>query len=46
MKDVCELINGRAYSKNELLESGKYRVLRVGNFFTNNHWQFYNYTII
>lgn len=38
MKDVCELINGRAYSKNELLESGKYRVLRVGNFFTNNHW--------
>lgn len=38
MKDVCELINGRAYSKNELLESGKYRVLRVGNFFTSNHW--------
>ncbi len=38
MKEVCELINGRAYGKSELLESGKYRVLRVGNFFTNNHW--------
>jgi len=38
MKDVCELINGRAYNKSELLEFGRYRVLRVGNFFTNNHW--------
>ncbi|MFM2177250.1 MAG: hypothetical protein RL015_1348 [Verrucomicrobiota bacterium] len=38
LRDVCELINGRAYSKPELLVEGKYPVLRVGNFFTNNHW--------
>src|SRR5690606_6593664 len=40
MAQVCTLINGRAYSKPELLESGKYPVLRVGNFFTNNHWYY------
>ncbi len=40
MKEVCELLNGRAYKKTELLESGRYRVLRVGNFFTNNHWYY------
>lgn len=28
--------NGRAYAKEELLERGKYLVLRVGNFFTND----------
>ena len=33
---VCRVINGRAYKESELLDSGKYRVLRVGNFFTNN----------
>jgi len=38
LADVCTLINGRAYKKDELLETGKYPVLRVGNFFTNNHW--------
>ena len=38
--DVCRLINGRAYSKPELLSDGKYRLLRVGNFFTNNHWYY------
>ena len=38
LRDVCELINGRAYNKPELLPEGKYPVLRVGNFFTNNHW--------
>ena len=38
LADVCTLINGRAYKKDELLETGKYLVLRVGNFFTNNHW--------
>ena len=32
--------NGRAYAKDELLERGKYWVLRVGNFFTNDHWYF------
>jgi len=38
--EVCELVNGRAYSKTELLAVGKYRVLRVGNFFTNDHWYY------
>ncbi len=40
LRDVCTLINGRAYSKPELLVEGKYPVLRVGNFFTNNHWYY------
>jgi type I restriction enzyme S subunit len=40
LRDVCELINGRAYSRTELLPEGKYPVLRVGNFFTNNHWYY------
>lgn len=38
--DVCRLINGRAYNKNELLDSGRYPVLRVGNFFTNKNWYY------
>lgn len=38
LREVCKLINGRAYSKSELLSEGKYPVLRVGNFFTNNKW--------
>lgn len=38
MRDVCTLYNGRAYKKTELLSAGKYPVLRVGNFFTNNMW--------
>lgn len=40
LREVCELVNGRAYSKPELLAAGKYRVLRVGNFFTNDHWYY------
>ena len=28
--EVCDLKNGRAYKKKELLEKGKYPVLRVG----------------
>ena len=36
--EVCVFINGKAYRKKELLESGKYLVLRVGNLFTNKHW--------
>ena len=36
--DVCNLLNGRAYKKAELLEAGKYPVLRVGNFFTSQKW--------
>ena len=38
--DVVRLINGRAYKKEELLHSGKYKVLRVGNFFTNDSWYY------
>ena len=38
--DVCEVINGRAYKQEELLDSGKYPVLRVGNFFSNRSWYF------
>lgn len=40
MQDVLEFINGRAYKKEELLSQGKYRVLRVGNFFTNQSWYY------
>ena len=38
--DVCTFINGRAYSQPELLDSGKYKVLRVGNIFDGNHWYY------
>ncbi|SPT67982.1 EcoKI restriction-modification system protein HsdS [Anaerobiospirillum thomasii] len=36
----AELINGKAYSQDELLDQGKYKVLRVGNFFSNKGWYF------
>lgn len=42
IKDVIKLINGRAYSQDELLYEGKYKVLRVGNFFTNESWYYSN----
>ena len=35
---AANFYNGRAYKQEELLETGKYKVLRVGNFFTNNNW--------
>ena len=37
---VSNLINGRAYKQNELLSEGKYKVLRVGNFFTNSSFYY------
>lgn len=37
---VCKVINGRAYKKKELLDTGKYPVLRVGNFFSNRGWYY------
>ena len=40
MQDVITFVNGRAYKKEELLSKGKYKVLRVGNFFTNNQWYY------
>ena len=38
--DIAKFINGRAYAQNELLQSGKYKVLRVGNFYTNDSWYY------
>ena len=38
--EMATFINGRAYSQDELLSSGKYRVLRVGNFYTNDSWYY------
>ena len=35
-------INGRAYKQDELLGAGKYKVLRVGNFYTNDSWYYSN----
>ena len=40
LNDVCTFHNGRAYKLNELLSDGKFRVLRVGNFFTNDSWYY------
>lgn len=38
--EVAKFINGRAYSQDELLNNGKYKVLRVGNFYTNDSWYY------
>jgi type I restriction enzyme S subunit len=40
MGDAATFINGRAYKQEELLDQGKYRVLRVGNFFSNKEWYY------
>lgn len=40
--EVSTLLNGRAYKQNELLDEGKYKVLRVGNFFTNSSFYYSN----
>lgn len=37
---VAKLLNGKSYKQEELLNSGKYKVLRVGNFFSNNSWYY------
>lgn len=42
LETVSTLLNGRAYKQNELLDSGKYKVLRVGNFFTNSNYYYSN----
>ncbi|HEM5113455.1 TPA: restriction endonuclease subunit S [Streptococcus suis] len=34
--------NGRAYKQSELLDVGKYKVVRVGNFNTNEKWYYSN----
>ena len=38
--NIAKFINGRAYTQNELLPFGKYKVLRVGNFYTNDSWYY------
>ena len=39
LADLVEVLNGRAYKKEELLDAGT-PVLRVGNLFTSNHWYY------
>ena len=36
------LLNGKAFNQDELLNKGKYPVLRVGNFFSNRGWYYSN----
>jgi len=39
LSQLVRVVNGRAYKKQELLESGT-PVLRVGNLFTSDHWYY------
>ena len=39
LSDLTQVLNGRAYKKNELLPEGT-PVLRVGNLFTSNQWYY------
>ncbi|HZX70952.1 MAG TPA: restriction endonuclease subunit S [Rhodanobacter sp.] len=39
LADLVNVLNGRAYKKEELLDTGT-PVLRVGNLFTSNHWYY------
>ena len=45
MLDIITFINGRAYKREELLDKGKYKVLRVGNFFTNDSWYYSDFEL-
>jgi type I restriction enzyme S subunit len=38
--EVAFFFNGKAFKQEELLEKGKYKVLRVGNFFTKSEWYY------
>lgn len=38
--EISTFINGKAYKQEELLSEGKYKVLRVGNFFTKGDWYY------
>ena len=40
--EIASFYNGKTYKQEELLDSGKYRVLRVGNFFSNGNWYWSN----
>lgn len=41
LADLVNVVNGRTYKKEELLDSGT-PVLRVGNLFTSKHWYYSN----
>lgn len=41
LADLVDVLNGRAYAKDELLAEGT-PVLRVGNLFTSKHWYYSN----
>ena len=41
LAELTDVLNGRAYAKNELLDTGT-PVLRVGNLFTSKHWYYSN----
>ena len=45
LKEVATILNGRAYKQNELLYNGKYKVLRVGNFFTSDTWYYSDFEL-
>lgn len=40
LSEIVTVINGRAYKQIEMLNSGKYPILRVGNFFSNRGWYY------
>lgn len=40
--EVARFINGKAYKQEELLNEGKYKVLRVGNLNTSTEWYWSN----
>lgn len=40
LAEIVTVINGRAYKQTEMLNSGKYPILRVGNFFSNRGWYY------
>jgi len=44
LADIVNVLNGRAYKKEELLDTGT-PVLRVGNLFTSNHWYYSTLTL-
>ncbi len=44
LADLVNVLNGRAYKKEELIDSGT-PVLRVGNLFTSKHWYYSDLTL-
>lgn len=42
LSSVVSFINGKAFKQSELLNNGKYKVVRVGNFNTNGQWYYSN----